>query len=241
MLEVSDCHFNNNLGYFHGGAISAYSRSKLTVAQSIFNTNVGDDGGAIHCNLESICSVYNSSFWKNRAIFNGGAININGNSTFRIEKGYFDENRAIKGGSIYADANIRLDISTSYFYNTYVDYFGGVLYLTARSVAKIDKIFVSNVTAEDGAIFYIQISSVLVVNNSVLTNTIAYKYGGLAYLDSGSSLSIIKSNISNMKSVIEAGSVAAIDGFFTLDSCVVKSSSSRKYYDRMDFFFYYSI
>jgi len=97
-VDLTDCHFENNVGKEGGAIQSSSTYFKLTVIRTKFVNNqaLGFNSGAIKLDEASSVSIEDSEFIGNRAQFSGGAIYLyQTSSQLTLLRGRFAQNSAL--------------------------------------------------------------------------------------------------------------------------------------------------
>ena len=110
--NISESTFFNN----SATAVDISEGSNVTVSNSTFVKNTGNQGGAVHISSNSRMDVYGSNFNANGAS-TGGTFNLNGDSSLNIYNSNIGNSSSVyDGGAIYA-LNNQLSIVNSTFSN----------------------------------------------------------------------------------------------------------------------------
>lgn len=159
------------------GAISVFSQSKLTVADSEFTNNKGDAGGAIGTIFTEL-TIENSSFINNKSRRYGGAVHSDGASVPN-QKRYYQGNLPTnsKGGEVI--------IRNSHFEGNRTSGFGGGIsawgydqdFVTIENSTIINNEVTKNQngTAKGGGM---RLSGFININNTTIANNKSHQEGG---------------------------------------------------------------
>ena len=102
---IENCYFTNNWGRFGGAITSSLSETSgmftLTVKNSIFEGNVGADGGAIYVE-SSVLDMTNCTFVNNAATLDGGVIYVSSGAQATITDSNFTNNAVLNDGGAIA-------------------------------------------------------------------------------------------------------------------------------------------
>ncbi len=196
MVNVSDSLLSGNsvvgfLGF--GGAIYNLGFGTVTVSDSILSDNsVTRGGGAIFNNLGSL-AVSNSLLFNNSAGIFGGGI-LNGRGSLTLSNSLLSGNTAANGGAIVNSGTLTVSNST----------------------------LSGNSAADGGAILngFHSLIGVMTVSNSLLSGNTAAN-GGAIYNDSGSTMTVTSSQLSDNTASIDGGAI-----FNNLGTVTIENSSS---------------
>lgn len=206
-LTLINCTFINNAGDM-GGAIRNNAHSKLTIIDSIFQSNSAkQNGGAvfsegpldlINCKFESnkakeyggavlakdTLNIINSTFMKNQVTLNGGA--TYGYNNIFVNGCEFESNKAMEksnfdncGGAIYSKKSVIAEKS-SFKYNRADDHGGAIYAEDSINVKGKTSYFNENEAhgASGGALFAV---NNIILHNSEFSKNHAKLDGGAAY------------------------------------------------------------
>jgi predicted outer membrane repeat protein len=253
--SITNSSFLYNSSTLGGGAIyNANSSTSLTnsagtittISNSIFNSNIGNSGGAIY-NGGSIDTISGTTFLSNSASSKGGAIYTD-TSIDTISGTTFSSNSASSaGGAIYSSRSVNLLSSEpngsidhligSTFTNNYVfqgSGNGGAIYNEGRLKDINNTSFTSNIGASSatsgsgGAIYNSGESSNTIISNSSFdANSASYQGGAISNNDSAQ-LTITNSTFSSNSATNGKGGAIVNDtnGSVAITNATFVSSSS---------------
>lgn len=129
---IVNCVFRENRASLHGGAIYCANGAAATFRDCVFESNVGEKGGAVF-NIRSRPSFTSCSFVGNLASYGGGAVYNDRKCAPDFLDCNFEANEAIyNGGAIY-DYESRGNLSTCSFARNTAAFKGGAIYIAYRS------------------------------------------------------------------------------------------------------------
>jgi hypothetical protein len=179
-LEIIHSNFENNTSTDGGGAVQIFRAENVTVIDSTFTNNQGQEGGALYAQNANDFTMVSSTFTGNSASRAGGAVmlsNISGVTT--ITDTTIDSNHADGSGG---------GISTS------IQAGNG-----ASGIININNSTLSNNTSDAsgaGLAFFNSDGSVATINNSTITGNAAAIAGGGVAVGRDFSLNLNQSTIS---------------------------------------------
>ena len=215
-LLVIDSIFTRNSALEAGGAISA-NNTLVQINNTLFSNNLAiDKGGAIHNivgpHTTSSILVFNCSFISNTAALAGALCTTGNNIDIIIRMSLFYSNAAnITGGVLFvAGMNNSVTIQHSRFTDNVAEYsYGGVLYITGSySMVNISQsMFNQNEASENAGVFYIENSSLSILQSSFDGNIAGLSGGAIYWYAASSQVStdISHSNFSNNLAFIDGG------------------------------------
>jgi len=158
-----------------GAAIEAVDASSLTLRNTVFDSNLAEDGGAIYAGSGVTLTVSDSSFSNNLATGDGGAVYA-GMGTY--ERTTFSDNAATRGGGMVVDGgDVVFDIDTVFSGNEASEAGGAIAVLGAHQVT--DGELDSNTTEGNGGGAWLADGASVLISN-VHDNTADGSGGGLA-------------------------------------------------------------
>ncbi|MDG2200789.1 MAG: hypothetical protein P8K80_06365 [Phycisphaerales bacterium] len=129
---ILDCVFRENRVTLHGGAAYCGENANATFQDCVFQSNVGEKGGAVF-NIRSNPRFSKCSFIGNLAGYGGGGIYNDRQCSPSLIGCHFDSNEAIyNGGAIY-DYESSGSISECSFARNTAAFKGGAIYIGYRS------------------------------------------------------------------------------------------------------------
>jgi len=214
----------------NGGAIRVDSQSRITLNNVNIASNYAVNGGGLYS--EGTATLTDVRFSYNGADNNGGAVYNTGNLTIGGSK--FTGNTAKKdGGALYASGTTTITDST--FTGNSVTKSGGAIRISGGTVSIDGSSLTWNRAVEDhgGAVYMNDSTSVLRLNNTVITDNEAGKSAGAIYYGTtDSSLYLkgkqtIKDNIAPTgRNILICNEPIHFDGNLTDDSVIHLSSQS---------------
>lgn len=146
-VDVTGSEFSNNASSDYYGPFEVQGDVALTVSESLFVSNVGDVGGALHVGEGASVVVEGGAFVDNISRNDGGAIYVYGSSV-ALDGVVFDGNTAATyGGALTADASAPLIVANSEFYGNTAKK-GGALD-TSGTLEVVGSIFCQNEASTD--------------------------------------------------------------------------------------------
>ena len=155
--------------------------SKVTVSESVFSFNTGNQGASFNVQKNSSLQVHNSNFTNNNAPFAGGAMTIAYTSTAMITSCVFRRNSAYQGGALDDQDNSSVSITDSIFEENKADSTAGALFVSFTSASMITScVFRRNTVHQHGGALQATDYSSIYIANSALTDNTADLGGALA-------------------------------------------------------------
>ncbi len=209
--------FSNNRASEFGGAITAIDRSRITIENSCYSNNVGNNGGALYAFGSSNITVCNSLFYANEAgkggvmsaqfSSKGGVMSAQFSSTINVSDSSFDNNEAGEGGVIHTTYYSNTTVSNSSF-NGNKAYLGGVMSALERSSVTVsNSIFSNNEAYGHGGVISVRRIPNLTVNNCSFDNNEAGNDGGVLYVYYDSSAAVKNSSFDNNTASSDGGAM----------------------------------
>ena len=141
-----------------------------------------NDGGALVLETYSEATVYNCLFEANEAADNGGAIFVKTVSFLKLGESILRLNKAKNnGGSILVQNSMAIIKSCTFSDESVVSGFGGAIIADNVANVTIQGCLFNNCTAENGGSISVVLESVLKIENSNVTDSLA-KEGGSFYI-----------------------------------------------------------
>lgn len=144
-----------------GGAINMVDVHRSILADNVFQSNQGEQGGAIHMDSCSVPILWNITFIDNTAMHEGGALSfIENQHTDGMFMGAITarNNSARSGGALYADAGAGLTITNGsvFEYNSAVAV-GGALHCVScqQTTVQLDVDMGFNMAQDSGGAIYL--------------------------------------------------------------------------------------
>jgi predicted outer membrane repeat protein len=228
-ITLTNCSLIGNHAKDEGGAINT-SKGAITITNSTLQLNTaGTSGGAINMDSSTpttTLSITNSSVNNNRAGHDGGAINDSSTGSITISKCVIINNVAgSAGGAIDADGSISID-SSNVGFNTSGSGGGAI---EAEDSAKLLQITNSNLSADkaasDGGAVETDSSTVIYINDVMVSNRAGSFSGAIEEDSSGTTVSISGCTINNNTTVDSGGGVYS-RGPMTIDNSVINFNAA---------------
>lgn len=197
--------YTENTAGSNGGAIYAYTDTKVTIDGSTFTSNSSNDekygGGAVYFSGAKNSAISNSKFIGNSAVYNGGAIGVYSGTKLTLTDNIFGGKTSEEGntagnhaGAVYIASNgtVVTDNGSSYSYNTAGNH-GGAIFAGSNTVLKINgSSFSNNEATKNAGAIYAYTDSTLEVNESSFTANKSHgtSYGGGAMYISGATVNM---------------------------------------------------
>lgn len=185
-LILNKCTLFNNSASGYGGAILNLG-GKLTINNSLINSNHGSQGGAIR-NTGNLL-IENSTIVNNSAIYGGVIYNLN---TCILNNITAFNNSASSAGSVVFNLKNNLKIANSKFFSNNA-YDGGVFYNDIGVIIINNSYFENNSANHFGGV--IDNSNLVNISNSYFNKNSAVAGGGI--LDNDGNLTIFNSTLSH--------------------------------------------
>ena len=154
----------------------------------------------------------------------GGAIYISKADNVLIRGCHFTDNHVVgdssRGGAIYAENTVAMNIGESLFDNNYADSVGGAISVSSGNINSTNDQYINNSAANAGGA--ILVSGNIYSTNDQYTNNIA-GYGGAIYLDSGNitSTNVYYTNngaVSGGVILVNSGNITSTNDHYTNNS-----------------------
>ena len=211
-----------------GGAIYVYALDEFTVSGSEFNDNVGYFyGGAIFANsMDGESELSDVTFSGNEIQSKrGGAVEFSSGSALTISDAVFEDNVAAEGGgalSVYRDVSLELvDVTFSGNGNTSTrDAYGGALFVydddNSEDLRISSATFEDNEAALSGGAIYVYGMESVEISETILNNNTANAIGSASsyYGGAGNFYDITEMSLSNVGA---CGNVADYAGGFYME------------------------
>jgi predicted outer membrane repeat protein len=183
-VDITLCEFSsNNSTGFGIGIYMTNSNAILTVSRSLFASNRGSQGPAIHVTTSGTLILMDSTVRDNIATSAGGSLYNTGRVNSTISNTTFISNTAPSGGAIFFSATGSLDINSSTFTsNNAVTSNGGAIFSTNAIVIKISGSSFNQNRANQGGVLHLAASSSVEISNSSFTNNTANTMGAVLSL-----------------------------------------------------------
>jgi predicted outer membrane repeat protein len=187
------------------------NNSLLTVTNTIFTANPGDQGGGIAIFHGGGATINNSTFTGNSASFYGGAIYAYGSITgpINVNNSTFTNNHAAhEGGAIYSSAaSAPLIFTNCTFSNNSSDYLGGAIY-SQSTLTLTNSTFTGNSGTQGGGAIYNTGSSAITGSTFSGNSAGAYSSGG-AILNQGGTHTVSNSRFLGNTAGEDGGGIAS--------------------------------
>jgi predicted outer membrane repeat protein len=207
-----------------GGVWSAV-RTKLTVINSKFSENSANDTGTGLSVFSSHVIIKGSHFINNTA-FVAGVLSGAYNSSVAITNSEFVNNTAQICGVISLDSQARSDIARSHFNYNYADN-GSILCLQIQSSVIINNSVLSNNMAfSKGAIIGHENTSVIIIESKLVNNRVERGPGGVASLTNGSKIVVEGSQLFNNRGSPGGVVYISMNSSATINACKMNNNTS---------------
>lgn len=178
VLDVNNCIFKNGTNSYviSNKHINSTLNSQINIINSIFR-DFSSYNSFFNIN-NSLVTVFNSSFYNNRAYYGGVIYSFNSNLTL-INSNFFNNGAVVSGGVLYDSGLSNVNIIDSNFIFNYVGGYGGVITCEQNSKININNSIFSNNRAinKEGGVLYIN-GSTLDIDNVLFVNSSA-SFGGV--------------------------------------------------------------
>lgn len=187
-FSLKNISFFNNTAAFQGGAASFFFHDNYYVVLIIncsFTSNSAAKGGAVILNLDNPdnhLNISNSSFLLNQAQTGASLSMISGR--LAIVNTLFKGNQGLRGGALECTNSNTAFINLCNFSNNTATRYGGVFLLLDRSTAEIIETQISTFNAAFGGIAYLDSNSALTLESSDISNGTG-RIGALIYMSHG--------------------------------------------------------
>jgi len=206
----SDLTFERNRATNHGGAISFFEATNVSVSSSHFEINNAGSGGAIQFYLTIVGYVDQCTFVRNSGFLAGGGAVYATTSNVNISASFFRENTAPSGGAITSFSFSNSTISNSRFVSNSAERTGGAVAVHSSSVLVLSNAsFASNAIEVDPQTLKLSID--LIGNRGVL---------------GGALLASSNSNLSGSRLEFEENHASSGGGLHLINSAIARISDS---------------
>ncbi len=173
-VEIHNSIFTRNKARF---AVVLGLVSNMTVVDSVFSHNTGQQGASINVQVNSSLEVHNSTFIHNNAKFS--SIRAGPQISVYVTDCVFANNTGQQGASINVQVNSSLEIYNSTFTHNNATHGSGICASFQTSVYVTDCVFANN-TGQQAASIDVQQNCTLEVHNSTFTHNIANSGAGIS-------------------------------------------------------------
>jgi predicted outer membrane repeat protein len=233
-LHILNSNFEGNIAgeYCKGGAIFN-NGEKTDINNTLFKTNIADDGGGAIYSEKGILSIDYSTFELNSASTissNGGGAIYAENNNINLQNSIFMSNIAYRsyGGAIN-NKDSSLTSSNNYFISNIADGGdGGAIYSLKNYKTSINgTLFALNNASADGGAIYHKASESFDLSNSVFLNDTANR-GGATYFGDSEEINSINSSYINNSCSSEGGSLYNSNSHVNIESNEFIGGKSKK-------------
>ncbi len=187
-VDINNSIFTRNQAQW--AVVYVENKTNMTVVDSVFSHNTGQQGASINVQENSSLEVHNSTFTHNSATFGSGILALDQTSVY-VRDSVFSHNTGDRGASINVQRNSSLEVHNSSFTHNNATYgsgicagFQGFLYITGS-------VFTDN-RAYLGAALFVATTSAANITSSVFHHNTAHQ-GGALNVQQNSSVSIAHS------------------------------------------------
>ena len=215
----------------YGGAVILQSQTVMNVYGGTFRNNEAKgDGGAIYLNGKSVLNVYNATMTGNKAGNRGGAICYFTNTTGSITGGTIKDNYAGGyGGSVAAHGlNTSVTIKNMKFTGSESAGYGGAVSFTWNSCLTMENCEVYDNKALKGGAMYLAHKTTVNLKDVKVYNNTAAETGGAFYLDVGNTINFTNVKILNNEAVELSGGGIYTRANLHLKDCLIDGNSAGK-------------
>lgn len=230
-LSVYNSEFNFNIGN-QGGAIR--NSGGLYVEDSTFTNNTAQEGGAILNNLNAEAEIRNSAFSDNSSSGQYATAGAIGNiGIISIYDSQFTNNSAPLGGGAFVNAiNGTATISNSTFTGNSTPGDGGAVY-NSEGIVNITQSTFTNNSANYGAAIMAGDhpngpDTTTTISESLISNNQATGGGGGIEFDSGTSMTIDKTTISGNTAPAGGGIVNVSGNLLTITNSTISNNTATQ-------------
>ena len=161
-LSAEDTAFNGNSSATYGGAVYVNAGNTLETDGCTFaNNTAGSYGGAVHVASGAVLTSTDTTFRSNTATSGGGAV-----STYKSSSN--DSRATVTLDDVTLDSNSSAN--------------GGALYISEADVT-LNGVATGNTTTGSGGIGYVNVSSVVTINEITATGNSSSSHGGCFYIN----------------------------------------------------------
>ena len=239
VLNMTNCIISNNSADDTGGAIyvtddGAFDLDGVTITMN----TAKDDGGAIRAHLDDTSYIKNSAITKNKSKKgDGGAISLDAdgellvildseiseneasgkggaiehsNGQIDIDRTVFSQNMAGKGGAIYADDIVNIDMSgyeQATEFNQNFAQVGGAIYVNKVDFTLHDGVFNGNKATDFGGAIYIDGNTTDVRAGTFTNNEAERGSGGAIYIGKKATLLLNGGTFTNNVATASGGAI----------------------------------
>ena len=217
-LNASAITFTQNNATTNGGAIYSENSNNLQIKDGeIIGNTATTSGGGIITGENTIITVVNTAFNKNKAKL-GGAILSGTNSETTLDDTTFTQNTATSGGAIYTAKNNNIQIkNTEITDNTATTNGGAILAEENNTLTAIKTTFNANKANVGGAIFS-GINSDIILDDTTLTQNTADTNGGAIITGENNTLTTTKTEFNKNKANLGGAILSGINSKMTTSS-----------------------
>ena len=197
-IEISRAKMNGNTSTASGGAVELCESATARLHHIIADGNsAATTGGFIYATASTL-DLYNSVIKNNSATVNGGALAFYADATSYVYSTAFENNTSVKNGGaiiLYTGGTEVVMHSCSFTGNSAVGTFGGAIYASNMSIAKLYSVTAKNNSAGKGGFLYeTTTGTVIDIADATLSGNTATDGGSVIWGNSaGAVLNIDKS------------------------------------------------
>ena len=248
--EITNTTFEYNHAKHHGGSISAMNNVKLTIKECEFKSDYSqyDAGGAIYIfncseininkcefsnctatfgsavtSLNSIVSISNTNYRKNKASWQGGAVYAMYGSLTITNSNFYD-NTAKNGGAVFADNLTYFEVSGGEFSQNIVNDTAGAIFAFANKVNKISTTFSNNKASKYNDLYQTETIDLIIGSDDY--EMIQYKSSYNGVLPAKYDLRTL-GYVTPVKNQGQSGNCWAFATIATLESAILKATGKQ--------------
>ena len=203
-----------------GGVIHSVA-SNITIATSIFHSNVATWQGGVIRSRSSVITISACRFDNNTATGGGGGVLYLLYSSVKIRESDFNNSRTDFSGGVVYSQNSTIEMDTCKSYNNIGLYGGVVISLHSSVMIKSSKIHCNSATIQ-GGVLDSHSSNVTIQASEFDKNSAAS--GGVLYARGGSNVTIDASRFTSNTASISGGALYSSGSIVTIRECQFSSN-----------------